>query len=205
MKHVSGLVAVAAAVAVASVPAMASAGPVALTIGTGMRGHLSVPEPDILPLDENAPGGEVVGALIGTLALRLPLGFAIGVHGGASWRSYRSAALGDLRSASREFDLIPVDVGVTLEYALGRAWISPWIGRHYTRRTVSMTTCEFSTVIPSCSSDKATEWTNDRMSVGVTAGIDAWISGPHRVGVFVDLQTGTNDYSAISIGASYRI
>jgi len=197
------------ALAVALTPALAVAAPspIAVLVGPELREPLSKPDVGDLLLDENANGGEPVGVVVAAVAYRLPYHLTIGMRGSVSWRRYASSFAGTINSEHHSYRAIPVDAALTLQYEPGRwlgkdAWISPWLGRRFTRLTSTDTPCVRASCFPA--STTGPDWRSGQTVFGLTAGLDVLGPGPNRLAVFVDLLIGTRDASAVQLGLGYR-
>ena len=192
--------------------AAAEPSPIAVLVGPELRVPLS--DPDVgnnfrVPDDGNA----LVGALGATVAYRLPYHLAIGVHGAASWRRYKSSWQGTVSGQEDSYRAIPIDVALAVQYEPGRILnrevsFTPWLGRRFTRLSTAEASCvqrNFPTVTWTCGTPMTTAgWRSQETMAGLTAAIDVLGPGPDRLAVFLDAQLGAGDGSAIGFGVAYR-
>jgi hypothetical protein len=192
----------------ACVSTIAAADSIEVMVGPEIRSHLSKPDPYPEQLDDGASGDSRVGALVATLAYRLPEHFSAGVHASVSRRSYSTVENGNMRSFRHDFSTIPFDIGFTLQYApIARLWAAPWVGAHLTSRRTTERYCQRvpgqDGPWPCTTADPTADWTG-ALSFGITAGVNIWCHGGHCVAALIDLQSSVTDYAALSFGVVYH-
>ncbi|HEY6180156.1 MAG TPA: hypothetical protein VIX73_37200 [Kofleriaceae bacterium] len=154
-----------------------------------------------------------------TSALRLTSCLGLGVHVGGARSTGHLYNAGTVRNwDDHNWSVLALDLAVAAQCQLGRFIVSPWLGRHFSRRRAEDSYCIFLTLpstTPTCMNSRATEWTSDFMSYGITASFAVFPDFP--LALFLDVQSGSRgavlgpeskpryDYKAATFGVAYRL
>lgn len=164
------------------------------------------------------PGGyptadQVLPAIVATIGYRVSQHASVGTHGSIARFSDHEDFAGSMDFETEDWNVIATDVGVAASYEEDRFTVTPWVGRHFSRRQHDSEFCTFRNGTR-CSDTHITEWTSDYLSYGLIASVVPLREIP--VAVFIDLQGGTGgavlgpetmprySYSALTIGVAYR-
>jgi hypothetical protein len=210
MPRVALLVVVALAVAATARADTVPAAPLAVAVGLGAR-HVW------LHTDDAAPHAQEQTLLAGvaTIALRLTPHVALGFHAGGARSSGDDRFEGTIRYDAHAWSVLALDLALTAQYQLERLTLSPWLGRHVSRRHREDSACVYLQPPgpPTCVNQRETAWTSDFLSYGLTASVSFTPASP--VVLFVDIQGGTGgavlgpastpryDYIAVTAGLAY--
>ena len=142
-------------------------------------------------------------------------GLVLGVRGSTARFGHEASWWGNTTGHTEKFELTTVDLGVVAQIQLGRLWLEPWVGRHYTyghEEIVDYDGCIYmcstgATHMGDAHRGPLTAW-------GLLIELDVLVAGSHRLGVYVSFQDSKpesfaygvpiNDYAATTLGISYR-
>ena len=193
-----------ALMALVPVQARADRPAVAVLAGTGLRNVWLGASEDQAP------------AVVTTIAARINAQVAIGMHGAFSYQDGSRSSSGNSSSSAQQWNILPTDLALALQYEEGRIAVAPWVGGHFSRYRFDETDCYGMSPPPRCSNTHVLQWTADFVSYGLTASYD--ISPPcvtRRLALFLDVQNGNGRfpcgadasscrYSAATIGLAFR-
>jgi hypothetical protein len=183
---------------------MATADPLTLSVGAGVRqqslhGELrATPEAD--PMVDPTDVAPAVDVMAG---YRILPGLAIGGRFGISkfdvQKKWGRSSDGELFDG---YERTPLDFALVVQLEYSRLWLSPWAGVQ-AMYAVDQSRFESDFSDRMSASDLTADWSSS-LSYGATGGVDVLKRRSDRMTVFAGAQTGTGGYSAVTFGLGYR-